>query len=132
MPEARKVSRSPRPLRVVVVDDNPDVADALQMLLQLEGHLAVTAYDGRSALKLIEEMHPHVVFVDIGMPHMNGYEVARTLSRLPGRESIRLIAMTGWGELKDKDRALEAGFDLHLTKPILPEKLAELLSDPAT
>ena len=128
MAETKKAPEPTNARRVVVVDDNPDLADALGMLLQLEGHTVTTAYDGWTALKLIEETHPHVVFVDIGMPNMNGYELARTLSRWPGREATRLIAMTGWGQLDDDARSFAAGFDVHLTKPILPEQLSELLS----
>jgi CheY-like chemotaxis protein len=129
MSQAASISTSPRyQLRVLVVDDNEDAADSLQMLLQRDGHDVHTAYDGRTALRLVDQMRPDVVFLDIGMPNMNGYEVARTLSRFPGRGSMRIIAMTGWGQLSDKQRALEAGFDLHLMKPIGAEDLSRVLS----
>lgn len=130
MPEGTRSSdSSPSSLRVVVVDDNPDVADGIKLLLERGGHTAEAAYDGRSALKLIEEIRPQVVLVDIGMPNMNGYEVARTICRLPERQGMRLIAMTGWDHLDDKNRAVQAGFDVHMTKPIEPEALTRVLSE---
>ena len=124
-------SASPSQLRIIVVDDNEEAANLLRLFLQRDGHQVATAYDGRSALKLVEELHPDVVFLDIGMPNMNGYEVARTLRRFPRRDSMQLIAMTGWGQLDDKNRAIQAGFDRHVAKPLSPDSLRKLLSESA-
>jgi CheY-like chemotaxis protein len=126
---ATKDSRPASSLRIVVIDDHPDAADMLQALVQRSGHQARAAYDGKSGLKLVDELSPDVVFVDIGMPNINGYEVARTLRRFPGHQSLRLVAVTGWGQLQDKQRAIDAGFDEHLTKPITPEDIERVLSD---
>lgn len=125
------VSACPSHLRIIVVDDNEDSADLLQRVLERDGHRVAAAYDGKSALKLVDEWNPDVVFLDIGMPNMNGYEVARTLRRLPNRESMQLIAMTGWGQLDDEARAMDAGFNRHVAKPLTPERLRKLLSESA-
>jgi len=127
---ARKAAKDldqPMQLRIIVVDDHPDAAEAVQLLLMRRGHHVVTANDGKTALKLVDEVNPDLVFVDIGMPNMNGYEVARMIRRFPGRESMRLVSMTGWGQLQDKQRSIDAGFNEHLIKPILPEQLEKLL-----
>jgi len=100
---------------ILVVDDNVDAADALAATLRLQGHVVEVAYDGRSALEMSERLAPQVVVLDIGMAGMDGYEVARQLRRR--QPQARLIALTGWGQENDKRRALDAGFDSHLTKP---------------
>ncbi len=113
-------------LRVLVADDNRDAADSLQRILKLYGHDVRVAYDGTAAVRLGEEFHPRVAILDIGMPGTNGYEVARAL-RTRGAH-VTLVALTGWGQEADRRRASEAGFDFHLTKPVDPSALNELLA----
>jgi two-component system, sensor histidine kinase len=105
-------------LRVLVVDDNEDAADALVMLLQAFGHLTRTAYDGVSALREAAQFHPDVVVCDIGLPGLDGHQVAARLRADPSLAGALLIAATGWGGEEDRRKALAAGFDLHLTKPV--------------
>src|SRR5688572_26329070 len=114
--------------RVLVVDDNVDVADMIVMLLQLFGHKAKAAYSGQSALETATEYKPDVVLLDIGMPDMNGYEVAQQLRRQPQTKDVRLIAMTGYGQDSDRQRSQEAGCEHHLVKPVDPQKLQDLLA----
>lgn len=114
-------------LRVLVADDNRDAADSLQRILRLYGHDVRVAYDGSAAVRLGEEFGPRVAILDIGMPGTNGYEVARTLRRRSGPQ-VTLVALTGWGQEADRRRASEAGFDFHLTKPVDPKALNELLA----
>jgi two-component system CheB/CheR fusion protein len=113
-------------LRVLVADDNRDAADSLQRVLALYGHEVRVAYDGTAALEVGQQFRPRVAVLDIGMPGTDGYEVARTFRRKLGSE-VKLVALTGWGQPTDRRRALEAGFDHHLTKPVDPGALNELL-----
>ncbi|PWF41574.1 PAS domain S-box protein [Massilia glaciei] len=106
-----------RPLRVLVVDDNVDAAETLVMMLGLSGHTTLGCNDGRDALARAADFMPEVAFVDIGMPHMNGYEVAAALRQIDGLGQIMLVALTGWGAENDRARSKAAGFDHHLTKP---------------
>ena len=122
-----KGKRSTQTSRVLVVDDNVDVADMIVMLLQLFGHEAKAAYFGQSALDLAIEYKPDVVLLDIGLPDINGYEVARHLRKHPQTERVGLIAMTGYGQDSDRQLSREAGIDLHLVKPVDPQKLQGLL-----
>jgi len=96
------------------------------MLLRLAGQDVRAAYDGPSALQQAQEFQPDLVFLDIGMPGMDGYETARCLRRQPGREGVLLVAVTGWGQDEDRRRSAQAGFDHHLVKPVEPKALAEL------
>lgn len=113
---------------ILVVDDNRDSADSLAMILQLSGHTVQTAYGGRAALNAVQEQLPDVVLLDIGMPQMDGYEVARRLRAMPQGQEAFLIALTGWGQEEDRRRTAKAGFDEHVTKPVDPLLLAELIS----
>jgi PAS domain S-box-containing protein len=122
--EAPRVPRR----RVLVVDDNPDAADSFALLLRLAGQDVRTAYDGPSALARAEEFRPELVFLDIGMPGMDGYELARRLRAHPDLEGVGLVALTGWGQEEDRRRSQEAGFDRHLVKPVEPKMLGELLA----
>ena len=106
------------PRRVLVVDDNVDAAEMLSMVLELRGHETRTAHDGPGALAAATDWSPEVVFLDIGLPGMDGYEVARRLRRDPAFAETVLVALTGWGSADDKLRAREAGLDVHLTKPV--------------
>ena len=103
--------------RILVVDDNRDAADGLGMLLEGHGALVEVAYDGRSALDRMAGFQPELVLLDIGMPGMDGYEVARRMRERPEGGAISLIAVTGWGQEQDVARSKDAGFDAHLTKP---------------
>jgi signal transduction histidine kinase len=118
-------------LRVLVADDNRDAADSMQRMLALFGHEVKVAYDGSSAVRLGEQFAPRVALLDIGMPGTNGYEVARALRRVYGRR-VTLVAVTGWGQAADRRRSSEAGFDHHLTKPVDPGTLTQLLSQVAS
>jgi CheY-like chemotaxis protein len=104
-------------LRVLVVDDNIDAADTLSALLEMGGHTTRVANDGYQAIEMARAFQPQVVFLDIGLPGMDGYEVARKLRETPGMERAYLVALTGWGTREDRERSSEAGFDHHLTKP---------------
>ncbi|WP_310734691.1 hybrid sensor histidine kinase/response regulator [Azohydromonas caseinilytica] len=114
--------------RVLVVDDNQDAAHTLALLLELSGHAVATAADGESALEVATRWRPEVVLLDIGLPGLNGYEVAQRLRQLPDGGRLLLVALTGWGNEQDRRAALQAGFDHHLTKPVDPEVLQGLLS----
>ncbi|MES2626604.1 MAG: PAS domain S-box protein [Pseudomonadota bacterium] len=114
--------------RILVVDDNQDAATSLCALLNLKGHTTHAVYDGPAALACLAEYNPQVILMDIGMPGMNGYEVARLIRALPESEKIHLIALTGWGQKADKLNAREAGFDDHLTKPVDTGLLWNLLA----
>jgi signal transduction histidine kinase/ActR/RegA family two-component response regulator len=115
-----------RPLRILVVDDNVDAADSLAMLLEMRGHHVRTAADGPRALEECRSHPAEVVLLDIGLPGMDGYEVARRLKGTPEMASAVLIAITGYGQAEDVARSMDAGFDHHLVKPVEPESLAAL------
>ncbi|HKP59217.1 MAG TPA: ATP-binding protein [Polyangiales bacterium] len=115
---ARPSARTPNPARILIVDDNNDAADLLSLMLEHAGHVTTVAHDGPSALELAPVCDPQIVFLDIGLPGMSGYEVARQLRLDPRFSHTTLVALTGWGTHEDKRRAVAAGFDLHLTKPI--------------
>jgi PAS domain S-box-containing protein len=104
-------------LRVVIADDNRDAADSLAMLLQMDGHQISLAHDGVQALSLIKQIRPEAALLDIGMPGMNGYQVAEQVRADPLSAQIMLVALTGWGQAQDLERAHAAGFDHHLVKP---------------
>jgi PAS domain S-box-containing protein len=118
---------APRTHRILVVDDNVDAADTLAMLLEFSGHQVEVRYDGVAALQHVSVFAPALVFLDIGLPGLNGYEVARAIRKLPAHAACVLVALTGWGADADRARALEAGFDHHLTKPTQIEVLTGLV-----
>jgi signal transduction histidine kinase/ActR/RegA family two-component response regulator len=113
--------------RVLVVDDNRDLAESLGMVLRLWGHDVKVVYDGPGALAAAREYRPDVIFLDIGLPGLDGYEVARRLRGPLGFRDARVVAITGYGREEDRRKAREAGFDMHLTKPVDPEDLQKLL-----
>ncbi|NML48150.1 response regulator [Ramlibacter sp. G-1-2-2] len=114
-------------LRVLVVDDNADAAESLGVLMEMEGHAAHIAHTGQEALAVAPEFRPDVVFLDIGLPDVSGYDVARRLRAMPAGERAMLVALTGWGTQEDRDRTRDAGFDRHLTKPAELTAVEELL-----
>ena len=115
--------------RVLVVDDNRDVADLLVLLLQTLGYQVQAAYSGQAALEMAVQYQPDVVLLDLGMPGMDGYEIARQLGQRPQTKDVWLIAMTGYGQDSDRQRTQEAGFDHHLVKPVERRKLQSLLAE---
>jgi CheY-like chemotaxis protein len=117
--------------RILVVDDNSDAADTLAMVLSLRGYEVRVARDGPEALSAAGEFHPELVLLDIGLPGMDGYAVARALRAGPTQGRVRLVALTGYGRDEDRRRSAEAGFDDHLVKPIAPEELLHLLASEA-
>ena len=126
LPEPAPVGR-----RVLVADDNQDAADSLAMILEMAGHDVRVVHDGRSALSVAHSFRPDAVLLDIGMPQLSGYEVARALRKQPWGNGLTLIALTGWGQDGDRQQAVDAGFDRHLTKPVDPDALEMLLSTSA-
>jgi PAS domain S-box-containing protein len=118
-----------RRMRVLVVDDQRDMADCIAILVETFGHHTRAVYDGAEALAVSRKEPPDVMFVDIGMPHMTGYDVAREVRQRPELSHVRLIALTGYGRDEDRARAIEAGFDLHLTKPVLDTTLRQVFAN---
>jgi len=118
-----------RPTRILLVEDNPDVAEGMVMLLELLGHHVQLAADGDTALALARTSPPEAMLVDIGLPGMDGYEVARRIRQEPACAGVFLVALTGYGREEDKQRAHAAGFDHHLTKPVELHALSGLLAD---
>ncbi len=114
--------------RVLIVDDNTDAAQMLEALLGLDGHEVRTAHSGPEALDAIRDFHPDVAFLDIGLPGMNGYELARRLRAEPRLDGMTLVALTGWGQDEDRRRSTEAGIDHHLTKPVEPNVIRGLVA----
>ncbi len=114
-------------LRVLIVDDNHDAADACATVLELSGHHVQKAYTPRHAIELAEVFRPQAVLLDIGLPELNGYELAGKIRQTPWGREVVLVAVTGWGRSEDRRRALEAGFDHHLTKPVEPEAIEAIL-----
>ncbi len=114
-------------LRIMVVDDNADAAESLAMMLELDGHSVIRAHDARAAIGLARNERPNVMLLDIGLPDIDGYELARRLRALPEVDAVRLIAVTGYGQAEDRRRAQDAGFDDYLVKPVEFESLRAML-----
>lgn len=114
--------------RILLADDNRDALDSLATLLQCDGHEVHTAGDGAEALEVAAQCRPNVALLDIGMPKLDGYEVARRIRAEPWGKSTVLIALTGWGQDEDRRRSAEVGFDTHLVKPLDPTTLSSLLA----
>jgi len=125
---AEDPSRHARRRRIVVVDDLADAADSLAAMLQMMGHDTRTAYDGVEAVQAVAAFKPEVVFLDIGLPRMNGYDAAVSIRAQPGGQQVVLVAVTGWGQEQDRRRAADAGFDHHLTKPVDPQTVEALIA----
>jgi CheY-like chemotaxis protein len=127
--EGKKHRAAPEiPRRILLVDDNVDAARSLERLLRTDGHSVSVAYTGSAAVKTAGSYKPDVVLLDIGLPDMDGYEVAREIrSRSLGKDVV-LIAVTGWGQPDDRQRAAKAGFNHHLTKPVEYAALSDLLA----
>jgi PAS domain S-box-containing protein len=120
------------PRRVLVVEDSPDARQSLRLLLEMAGHHVETCEDGPSGLAKLGAFQPDVALIDLGLPGMDGYAVARELRRRPDTRAIRLVAVTGYGQAEDRRRALAAGFDQHVTKPVDATMLDEMLGRPSS
>jgi signal transduction histidine kinase/ActR/RegA family two-component response regulator len=131
VPAREQAPAPPVPLRVLVVDDNRDAADSLGVLLGFLGYSVEVAHDGAAALRVVERFHPALVLLDLGMPEMDGYEVARRLRAQPRWRDLVLVALTGWGQEEDRQRSREAGFDHHLVKPTDLDALQQLFTSVA-
>lgn len=118
-----------RGFRILVVDDNHDSAMSLAMMLSIMGHDTRTANDGESAVATAESFLPEVVLLDIGLPKLNGYEVAHRIREQAWGRSMFLIAVTGWGQDEDRQRSTEVGLNVHMVKPVEPTALERLLAD---
>ena len=117
-----------RSLKILVVDDNQDAADSLGMVLSTMGHEVQTAHDGLEAIGAAAAFKPDLILLDIGLPKLDGFEVARRIRAQEGGGDVLLVALTGWGQDADRQRSLEAGFDEHMTKPVEFRALEELLA----
>jgi CheY-like chemotaxis protein len=113
--------------RVLVVDDNVDAAAMLAALIRQLGHEVEIVHDGSAALRAVEGYRPEVILLDIGMPGMNGFEVAQRLRELGRVPRLRIVAVTGWGKPEDRQRSREAGFDMHLIKPVELSEIQQAL-----
>ena len=118
--------------KILVVDDNHDSALSLAMMLSIMGHDTRTAHDGESAVSTAETFLPDVVLLDIGLPKLNGYEVAQRIRETSWGASMYLIAVTGWGQDEDRQRSSEVGLNLHMVKPVEPSALEKVLATLAT
>jgi signal transduction histidine kinase/ActR/RegA family two-component response regulator len=127
-PSAPAAAAGPDAMRIVIADDNVDFAESLQVILGMHGHDVTVLHDGEAALARMRQHPPDLAVLDIGMPGLNGYEVARRLRADPSTASLVLIAVTGWGQAADKQAAADAGFDRHLVKPLSPDTLLEVIA----
>jgi CheY-like chemotaxis protein len=118
-----------RPRRILLADDNVDFATSLAIVLQRRGHDVRVAHDGAEALRMVETFRPEFAFLDIGMPKVHGYELARRLRENPETADCVLVAVTGWGQPDDRNRARDAGFDRHLVKPVDPEHIEAIIAE---
>ena len=125
---AAAVKTTPKRFRILVVDDNHDSALSLAMMLSIMGHETRTAHDGESAVATAESFLPEVVLLDIGLPKLNGYEVAQRIREQDWGTSMFLIAVTGWGQEEDRQRSSEVGLNVHMVKPVEPSALEKLLA----
>jgi CheY-like chemotaxis protein len=116
-------------VRLLVVDDNQDAAELLTELLGKKGYVTRVAFDGPTGLQVAREFQPHLAILDVGLPVMDGYELAAKLRQEPALTGLKLVALTGYGQDSDRHRARAAGFDVHLVKPIDPGQLLRLLRE---
>lgn len=115
-------------MHILIVDDNADLVELLRMLLEAQGYAVDTASDGAQAVQMVATVRPDVLLVDIGLPDVDGYEVARRVRTTTKSPWPFLVAMTGYGQPEDRRRAMEAGFDEHMVKPVTKDQLGKLLS----
>jgi len=122
-------SAAPAPLKVLIVDDNIDSAVSMGMLLRLVGNDTQTAHDGEAAFAAAQSYRPDIMLLDIGLPKLDGYQVARMIRAEAWGSAVYLVAVTGWGQDEDRRNTAQAGFDLHMVKPVELETLENLLQD---
>ena len=122
-------STAAKALNVLIVDDNRSAAEVLAAALDVLGHAARVAFDGREALAVLGEFEPDLVILDIGLPGMDGFEVARAIRARPDMQDVRIVALSGWGRPEDRRLAFEAGFDRHYAKPIGLDELEVILRE---
>jgi CheY-like chemotaxis protein/anti-sigma regulatory factor (Ser/Thr protein kinase) len=128
---AFQIERRAKPRRVLLIEDNADAREMLRMMLELAGHVVYDAPDGDRGLELLNVMRPDVGIIDIGLPRMDGYQVARRIREEPHGRGMLLVALTGYGSADDVRRSAEHGFDHHLVKPVDPEHIARLIGSAA-
>jgi CheY-like chemotaxis protein len=128
--DERALAARPAARRVLVVDDNIDAADSLKLLLRFQGHDVKTAHDGLAGVEAAADFRPDIVFLDLGMPRLNGLDAARRIREAPWGRAMILVALTGWGQAEDLERARVAGFNHHLVKPIDAASLERILGAP--
>jgi CheY-like chemotaxis protein len=116
------------PRRILIGDDSADAAESSAMLLRLDGHEIQAVFDGPSALNAAASFKPEIVLLDIGLPGLNGFEVARRLRELPGGRQILVVAVSGYGQTQDRHQSRDAGFDQHLVKPVDGEQLSAVIA----
>jgi DNA-binding response OmpR family regulator len=126
---ARGLTPTKQGFRILVVDDNHDSALSLAMMLSIMGHETRTAHDGESAVETAETFLPEVILLDIGLPKLNGYEVAQRIREQAWGASMFLIAVTGWGQDEDRQRSSEVGLNVHMVKPVEPAALERILAE---
>jgi len=113
---------------VLIVEDSADARESLRLLLEMAGHEVDTSEDAADTLEKVKVFEPDVALIDIGLPGMDGYRLAQVLRERPPARPLRLIALTGYGQAEDRRKALDAGFDLHLTKPVDPDRLQDFIA----
>ena len=126
--DSQNAGTAPQRKRVLVVDDHRDAARILALLIESLGHEVRTANEGIEALEVLRRFQPEVIFLDIGLPQTDGYEVARRMRATPEGKTAKLVALTGWGHTQARERSREAGFDTHLVKPAAAKDLRALLA----
>jgi CheY-like chemotaxis protein len=117
------------PTQILIADDNADSAESLAEVLRLAGHHVHVAFDGAQALEIFVRAKPRLALLDVGMPNLSGLDVARSIRAMQHGQDITLIAISGWGQELDRQNALQAGFDQHMTKPVDPKALYAMISD---
>ena len=127
-PAVPEVSDAIASHRVLVVDDNTDSADSLTVLLQLVGQQTRVAYEGLAAVEAAEQFQPDLILLDVGLPQIDGFEVCRRIRAQNGSRSVKIVAVTGWGQNEDRRKSAQAGFDGHMVKPVDFAALMQLLA----
>lgn len=127
--ERELASPTIRRRRILIVDDNEDAREGLYLLLAYEGHEVETSENASGALDKLRTFQPEIALIDIGLPGVDGYALARMARQTPEARGTRLVAVTGYGRAEDRQKALAAGFDVHMTKPVDPDRLSALLNE---
>jgi len=126
-PDEEPISEKPRKYRALIVEDNEALAKTMMWTLEMLGATAEMAHDGQTAIELAKSFHPDIVFLDIGLPGMNGYEICEAMRKEPALQNTVFVAQTGWGKKEHRERSKQAGFDYHLVKPVDMEVLKNIL-----